>query len=51
MFIPTVPPVPHTTILNKTIVYSNTVLTLKDLGKNLKITSIENVSEYSLESC
>ncbi len=51
MFIPTVPPVPHTTILNKTIVYSDTVLTLKDLGKNLKITSIENVNEYSLESC
>ena len=51
MFLPTVPTVPHTTILNKTIVYSDTVLTLKNLGKNLKITSIENVNEFFLENC
>lgn len=46
-----VPIVPHTTVINKTIVYSDTVLPLKDTGNNLKVTSIENVSESSLESC
>lgn len=51
MFVPIVPFVPHTTVVNKTIVYSDTVLPLKDTGNNLKVTSIENVSEFSLESC
>lgn len=51
MFVPIVPSVPHTTVVNKTIVYSDTVLPLKDTGNNLKVTSIENVSEFSLESC
>jgi len=51
MFIPVVPHVGHTTVINKTIVYSDTVLPLKDTGNNLKVTSIEDVSEYSLESC
>ena len=44
-------PEPHTTVVNKTIVYSDTVLPLKDAGSNLKVTSISNVSEFSLESC
>lgn len=43
--------VPHTTVVNKTIVYSDTVLSLKDKGTNLIVTSINNVSESSLESC
>ena len=51
MFVPIVPFVPHTTVVNKTIVYSDTVLPLKDTGSNLKVTSIKNVSEHSLESC
>ena len=51
MFVPIVPFVPHTTIVNKTIVYSDTVLSLKDTGNNLKITSISDVNEFSLESC
>lgn len=51
MVIPIAPFVPHTTVINKTIVYSDTVLPLKDLGNNLKICSISNVSEYSLENC
>ncbi|MEE3342733.1 MAG: hypothetical protein VZS44_01425 [Bacilli bacterium] len=51
MFIPVVPFVPHTTVINKTIVYNDIVLPLKDLGNNLKICSISNISEYSLESC
>lgn len=46
-----VPFVPHTTVINKTIVYSDTVLPLKDTGNNLKVTSIEDVSEHLLESC
>ena len=56
MFVPIVPVpiaplVPNTTVINKTIVYSDTVLPLKDAGNNLKVTSISNVSEASLESC
>lgn len=51
MFVPIVPFVPHTTVVNKMIVYSDTVLPLKDKGSNLKVTTIENVSEVSLESC
>lgn len=51
MLVPIVPFVPHTTVINKTIVYSDTVLSLKDTGNNLKITSISAVSEFSLESC
>lgn len=46
-----VPIVPNTIVVNKTIVYSDTVLSLKDTGNNLKVTSIENVSEISLENC
>lgn len=51
MFVPVVPFVPHTTIINKTIVYSDTVLPLKDTGSNLIVTSINNVNESSLEKC
>lgn len=46
-----VPIVPFTTVINKTIVYSDTILPLKDTGSNLRVTCIENVSEHSLESC
>ena len=48
MFIPIVP---HTTVINKTIVYSDTVLNLKDLGDNIKVTSISDVDEFSFENC
>lgn len=51
MFIPIVPFVPHTTVINKTIVYSDTVLSVNDSGNNLKVTSISNVNESSLEKC
>lgn len=46
-----VPIVPKTTIINKTIVYSDTVLSLKDNGNNLIVTSINDVSDDSLEKC
>lgn len=51
MHILVVPFVPHTTVVNRTIVYSDTVLPLKDVGDNFKVTSIEDVSEDSLEEC
>lgn len=41
----------NATVVNKTIVYSDTVLPLKDLGSNLKVSTISNVGEYSLERC
>lgn len=46
-----VPHTKHTIVKNKNIVYSDTVLPFKDLGKNIKVSSISNVSEYSLEKC
>lgn len=48
MFIPIIP---HTTVINKTIVYSDTVLSLSDLGSNLQVTSIDNINSYELENC
>ena len=42
---------PHTTFENKKIVYSDTILPLKDIGNNLRITTIENVSKTYLEYC
>ena len=51
MFIPIVPSVPHTMVVNKTIVYSDTVLPLKDVGSNLKVTIISNLEAFSLEKC
>lgn len=50
MFIP-VAHYPHRTIINETIVYSDTVLNLKELGSNIKLTTISDVWEYSLENC
>lgn len=40
----------HTTVINKTIVYSDTVLNLKEKGKDLKVTSV-SVSKYLFERC
>ena len=51
MFVPVVPVVPKTTIVNKTIVYSDTVLNIKEKGVNIHISSIDNVKESELESC
>lgn len=51
MIVPIVPFVPHTNVVNKTIVYSDTVLPLKDAGCNLKVTSISNIEQTSLEDC
>ena len=48
MFIPIIP---RTTIINKTIVYSDTVLSLNDLGENLQVTTVKNVEESEFESC
>ena len=43
--------IPITTRYEKNIIYSETVLDVKSLGSNIKITSISNVSEYSLKKC
>ena len=54
MIIQIMPYVPHTKrtkVINKTIVYSDTILPLKDIGSHLKVTSISNIGEHSLESC
>lgn len=51
MFIPTVPRTTHTTIVNKTIVYSDTVLKLDELGSTLKLTTINDLKEDDLEKC
>ena len=45
MFVPCIPTVPRTTIINKTIVYCDTVLSLKDVGSNIKIARISGISE------
>lgn len=39
------------TVVNKNIVYKDTVLPLKELGENIKITSISDVEEFWLEKC
>ncbi len=44
-------PFSNTTIVNKTIVYSDTVLNIKELGQNLRVTTISDVGEYSFERC
>ena len=49
MFVPI--PSSSTKIVNKTIVYSDTVLPLGDMGENLKITTVNNVDVYELNSC
>ncbi len=41
----------NTTVENKNIIYSDTILPLKNVGSNLKVTSISNVEEFSLENC
>ena len=51
MFVPCIPTVPRTTIINKTIVYCDTVLSLNDLGENLQVTTVKNVEESEFERC
>lgn len=41
----------YKTVINKEINYSDTVLPLKELGTNLKITTLENIEESELETC
>ena len=51
MFIPVVPSSGRTTVINKTIVYSDTVLKLDNLGQNISLTSISNITESDFEKC
>ena len=52
MVVPVIPAATkHERVIHKTIVYSDTVLNLNSLGKNLKITSIHDIAESSLNDC
>lgn len=51
MFVPCIPTVPRTTVINKNIVYCDTILSLKDVGSNIKIASISGINENELENC
>lgn len=52
MFVPVVPTTTNKTkVVNKTIVYNDTVLKLDDLGENIKVTSISNITESNFEKC
>ena len=51
MYIPIVPVVPHTKVVNKTIIYGDTILPLKDKIKNANVTIIEKIDIDSLEAC
>lgn len=51
MFIPVVPSVPRVKVINKTIVYSDTVLKLDSLGNNIKVTCVDNVKAEDFEKC
>lgn len=51
MFVPVMPIVPNTTIVNKTILYSDTVLNIKEKGINIQVSSIDNVEENELTKC
>lgn len=46
-----VPIIPIRGVIKEEIVYSDTVLPLKELGSNLKITVIENIAKENLENC
>ena len=40
-----------TKVIDKNIIYKDTVLPLKELGENIKVTHISNVEEFWIESC
>ena len=48
MFIPVNPEV---RLINNNILFSDTVLPLKDLGSNLVVTSISKINEFAFEDC
>ncbi len=41
----------HVTVINKNIVYTDTVLSLKDLGENIVLNTVRNIDEYNFEDC
>lgn len=48
MFVPCIPIV---RVVNKNIVYCDTVIKLDSLGKDVKVTSVDNINEHDLERC
>lgn len=49
MFIPVIPVAHRNNVVHKTIVYQDTVLPLKDIGANLVLTKLNNISESDFE--
>ncbi len=41
----------YVTVINRNIIYTDTVLSLKDLGENISVTSIKGIEEYNFEEC
>ena len=46
-----VPVMNYYNLVNKNIIYSDTVLPLKDAGENINITSIDSINENDFEKC
>ena len=40
-----------TRVINKNIIYSDTVLNLKDFGKNIIVTRVEDVKNREFDEC
>lgn len=51
MVFPVVPRVQNVTVINKNIVYNDSILPIKDMGSNIKVTTISDMGEFSLEEC
>lgn len=51
MFVPVIPIIPNTKVVNKSIVYSDTVLNIKEKGADIQVSSIDNVKESELTNC
>lgn len=51
MYVPVITATRRGNVVNKTVVYSDTVLPIKEKGSNIVVTSINDVNEYSLDSC
>ena len=46
-----IPKVENSKVINSSIVFNDSVLNLKEENQKLKLSTIENISEYSLETC
>ena len=49
MFVPFIPIANH--IVNKTVVYCDTVIPIQNMGKDIKIFTLENINSYNYKDC